>query len=189
MKLSLILILVIIVIGLVASFYWVATILTSYEKVTVTSFKLSSKEFDNGEVIPIKYTCDGMDISPPLQWDGYPSNTKSFVLIVEDVDAPGRVFTHWLMYNIPGNVDKLEEGVEKIERLPSGALQGVNDFNEVGYGGPCPPPGKPHRYIFRIYALDETLDLKPRLSKKELLDSIKGHVIGEAELTGLYSRQ
>ncbi|MEM3669604.1 MAG: YbhB/YbcL family Raf kinase inhibitor-like protein [Nitrososphaerota archaeon] len=190
MKRSIIILLIIslLVIGLVASSYWITSIPTSYESTTVTSFNLSSKEFSDGQVIPTKYTCDGLDVSPPLQWEGYPPDTKSFVLIMEDLDAPAGIFTHWLIYNIPGNIDRLEEGVVKIEKLPNGIMQGINDFKEVGYGGPCPPPGKPHRYIFRMYALDELLDLKPRLSKQELLNSIKNHIIGTAELSGIYSR-
>ena len=155
---------------------------------SIKVFRLTSPAFRNGEVIPKRYTCEGLDISPPLNWSGYPSETKSFVLIVEDPDAPGGVFTHWIAYNIPADVNELKEGLEKVEKLPSGIMQGVNDFGRIGYGGPCPPPGKPHRYVFKLYALDVVLDLKPGASKDEVLKAMSGHILAEATLTGLYSR-
>ncbi len=151
-------------------------------------FTLTSEAFKDGSRIPAKYTCEGLDISPPLSWEDYPPETKSFVLIVEDLDAPGGVFTHWLVYNIPPEVNSLEEGIKPVERLSSGIMQGINDFGRIGYGGPCPPPGKPHRYVFKLYALDITLDLKPGVSKKELLQAMEGHILAEATLTGIYSR-
>jgi Raf kinase inhibitor-like YbhB/YbcL family protein len=188
MRRLIIIIVVVMIVGLAALALYLAPMVTYSEKTAAVSFKLGSEAFSDGGVIPAKYTCDGLDVSPPLHWSDYPPTTKSFVLIVEDVDAPGGIFTHWLLYNIPANINRLEEGVEKVDKLPSGALQGVNDFGRVGYGGPCPPSGKPHRYVFKMYALDEVLDLKPRMSRQELLNSIKGHVIAEARLTGTYSR-
>ena len=158
------------------------------EKIQAPTFHLTSSAFENGEKIPVKYTCDGLDLSPPLKWEGYPPETKSFALIVEDPDAPGGTFTHWIIYNIPAEVNKLEEGIEPAEKLPSGAMQGINDFRKIGYGGPCPPPGKPHRYVFKLYALDSPLDLKPAASKDALLEAMKGHILAEATLMGIYSR-
>ena len=158
------------------------------EKTAARAFKLASPAFRDGGEIPRKYTCEGLDISPPLSWSGHPPETRSFALIVEDPDAPGGVFTHWIAYNIPADVSELEEGLEKAEKLPSGIMQGVNDFGEIGYGGPCPPPGKPHRYVFKLYALDAVLDLEPGASKDEVLKAISGHVLAKATLTGLYSR-
>ena len=155
---------------------------------TIEIFKLSSTAFSNGGRIPERYTCIGLDVSPPLRWEGYPLEAESFTLIVEDVDAPGGVFTHWIIYNIPGSVSMLEEGVEKVSVLSSGAMQGLNDFGRIGYGGPCPPAGKPHRYIFKIFALDTMLDVKPAASKNEILKALENHIIGEAELTGIFSR-
>lgn len=188
MRRLIIIIVVVMIVGLAALALYLAPMITYSEKTTAVSFKLGSETFSDGGVIPAKYTCDGLDVSPPLHWSDYPLTTESFVLIVEDIDAPGGIFTHWLLYNLPANINRLEEVVEKVDELPSGALQGVNDFGRVGYGGPCPPPGKPHRYVFKMYALDEVLDLKPRMSRQELLNSIKGHVIAEARLTGIYSR-
>ncbi|MCL7393387.1 MAG: YbhB/YbcL family Raf kinase inhibitor-like protein [Thaumarchaeota archaeon] len=154
----------------------------------MTGFILESPAFrDNGR-IPEKYTCDGLDTSPPLRWRDQPPGTKSFAIIVEDPDAPGGIFTHWIVYNIPADVNQLDEGIEPAGELPGGIMQGLNDFGRIGYGGPCPPPGKPHRYVFRIYALDTMLELGPAASKNELLKLMKGHILAEATLTGIYSR-
>jgi Raf kinase inhibitor-like YbhB/YbcL family protein len=154
----------------------------------ITGFILESPAFrDNGR-IPEKYTCDGLDTSPPLRWRDQPPGTKSFAIIVEDPDAPGGIFTHWIVYNIPADVNQLDEGIEPAGELPGGIMQGLNDFGRIGYGGPCPPPGKPHRYVFRIYALDTMLELGPAASKNELLKLMKGHILAEATLTGIYSR-
>ena len=169
----------------------IALYLTSIQKpveTQVAAFKLTSSAFKNNEQIPRKYTCEGQDISPPLKWEGYPAGTKSFALIVEDLDAPGGVFTHWIMYNIPAGVSELKEGVKPVEELSSGAMQGVNDFKKIGYRGPCPPPGKTHRYVFKLYALNSPLDLKPGASKEEVLKAMSRHILAEASLTGVYSR-
>ena len=164
------------------------TSLQQPEEIIARKFSLTSPAFGDHERIPDKYTCEGADISPPLRWEGYPEETVSFALIVEDPDAPMGTFTHWVIYNIPANVNELEEGVPQVEKLPSGALQGVNDFNRIGYGGPCPPPGKPHRYVFKIYALDVVLDVGPGASKEEVLKAMGGHILAEATLIGIYSR-
>ncbi|MCS7132625.1 MAG: YbhB/YbcL family Raf kinase inhibitor-like protein [Aigarchaeota archaeon] len=158
------------------------------KEVAIRRFSLTSSAFRDEEEIPDKYTCEGADISPPLRWEGYPKETISFVLIVEDPDAPSGTFMHWVIYNIPADVNELDEGVPKVERLPFGALQGVNDFNEVGYSGPCPPPGKPHRYVFKMYALDTMLDLEPGASEDDVFKAMSGHILAEATLTGIYSR-
>ena len=120
--------------------------------------KLESTAFDANGLIPAKYTCDGEDISPPLIWDEVPKGTKSIVLIVDDPDAPGRTFVHWVIYDIPATVRQLPEKIAAVKALPNGGVQGTNDFGKLGYGGPCPPSGI-HRYFFKLYALDQELSL------------------------------
>ena len=137
--------------------------------------------------IPQHYTCDGDNVSPPLAWGNVPEQAQSLALIAEDPDAPGGVFTHWLLYNIPPGVKELPEDVRRDETLPNGARQGINDFGKIGYGGPCPPGGT-HRYYFKLYALDTLLDLKPGATKEQLLDAIQGHLLAETEVMGKYSR-
>ena len=149
--------------------------------------KVSSSAFQNGEYIPGQYTCDGSDISPPLEWTGFPNETKSYALINDDPDAPVGTWVHWVMYNIPVETSSLSENTPKEKRLKNEACQGVNDFKRIGYGGPCPPSGV-HRYFFKIYALNTMLDLEPGRSKAELLEAMKGHVIAQGELMGKYSR-
>jgi len=152
------------------------------------SFQISSTTFAAGQMIPKKFTCDGPDASPQLSWSGAPGTANSFALIVDDPDAPAGTWVHWVVYNLPPNAKELPEGVEKQEELSSGALQGRNDFRKIGYGGPCPPPGKPHRYFFKLYALDGKLDLKAGARKADLEQAMKGHVVGQAELVGKYGR-
>lgn len=154
----------------------------------LSRFILTSSAFKSGEDIPEKYTCDGMDVSPPLSWSGFPAETKSFILIVEDPDAPGGIFTHWIAYNISSKITSLSEGIKKVGKLDNGILQGMNSFGRIGYNGPCPPHGSKHRYYFRIYALDCYIDLPPGATREEVLKMIKEHVIGEAELLGYYER-
>ncbi|MGC8830205.1 MAG: YbhB/YbcL family Raf kinase inhibitor-like protein [Verrucomicrobiia bacterium] len=151
--------------------------------------QLKSSAFANGQPIPVKYTGQGKDISPPLEWSDAPAGTKSFAIISDDPDAPVGVWVHWVIYDIPANVTKLDENVPTKETLPTGAKQGINDFGNVGYGGPMPPPGKPHRYFFKLYALDTVLNLKPRASKQELLRAMQGHILAQAELMGTYQRK
>ena len=152
------------------------------------TFQLESSAFENGKTIPRKYTCDGEDVSPPLMWKGAPEGTKSFALICDDPDAPLMTWTHWVVYGIPASVDYLLEGLPKAEVVAGVIKQGSNSGRRVGYAGPCPPGGKAHRYYFRIYALDADPDIRPGESKKHLEEAMKGHVLGQAETMGLYTR-
>jgi len=151
------------------------------------AFVLKTTAFPESGLIPKKYTCDGTDVSPALSWNTPPEGTQSFALIVDDPDAPVGTWTHWVIWNIPAKTTALPESVTKTEEA-SGALQGKNDFKRIGYGGPCPPPGKPHRYFFKLYALDTRLELKAGASKNELERAIKGHILAQAELVGKYAR-
>ena len=152
------------------------------------TFDLTSPAFQEGETIPKKYTCEGPDVSPPLHWSVPPAGTHSYVVIADDPDAPVGTWVHWVIYDLPLDLRGLPEGVPAKERVLDGALQGLNDFKRVGYGGPCPPPGKPHRYFFKLYALDTVLDLKPRETKVRVLQACKGHILGEAQLMGRFGR-
>lgn len=149
---------------------------------------VSSSAFKEGDRIPAKYTCQGQDVSPPLAWGEPPAGTQSFALIVDDPDAPGGVFTHWVLFNIPPDSRELPEAVPIQAELARGALQGKTDFGRIGYGGPCPPPGRPHRYQFTLYALDQPLGLEGGASKKQLLSAMEGHILAQGQLTGTYQR-
>lgn len=149
---------------------------------------LTSLAFKEGDLIPKKHTCEGPDLSPQLRWTNAPKGTKSFALIADDPDAPVGTWVHWVIFNLPGDTTELPEGVPAQETLPNGAKQGLNDFRRVGYGGPCPPPGKPHRYYFKLYAVDVTPDLRPRATKAQVLEAMKGHILGEAQLMGRFGR-
>ena len=150
------------------------------------ALSVSSPAFQEGGRIPTKYTCEGQDTSPQLSWSEPPAGTQSFALITDDPDAPGGVFTHWVLFNIPSDSRELPEAVTTQAKLPIGALQGKNDFGRVGYGGPCPPPGRPHRYQFTIYAVNQSLELKAGVSKKQLINAIQGHILAQGQLTGTY---
>ena len=153
---------------------------------------ITSEAFAAGEAIPRKYTGEGENVSPPLRWSGAPAETKEFVLICDDPDAPGRTWVHWVIYKIPAGFDSLEQGVEASPRpsRPAGALQGTNDSGKVGYGGPMPPAGHgPHRYYFKLYALDAERNLQPGLDKSAVLEAIEGHVLARGELMGTYERK
>jgi Raf kinase inhibitor-like YbhB/YbcL family protein len=151
-------------------------------------FQIASGAFSHGEIIPKKFTCDGPDVSPPLDWKNAPPATQSLALIMDDPDAPVGTWVHWVIYSLPANIKELPEGVEKQEQLANGALQGQNDFRRMGYGGPCPPPGKPHRYFFKLYALDAKLVLRAGASKADVESAMKGHILGQVELMGRYGR-
>jgi len=152
--------------------------------------KLHSTAFKNGEFIPSKYSCEGSNVSPQLSWTGDTNGIKSFAIILSDPDAPGGDFVHWVIYNIPGNFKELHEDVTPSRNIPDEVMIGTNSFGHVGYGGPCPPPGKPHRYIFNIYGLDTILHhhLETGATKSELLKAMKGHILAEGELMGKYQR-
>ncbi len=152
------------------------------------AFELRSSAFTNGATIGKEYTCDGADRSPPLAWSGAPAGTKAFALIADDPDAPVGTWVHWVLYDLGGGKNELPAGVPPQDTVADGAKQGVNDFRKVGYGGPCPPPGKPHRYFFRLYALDAPTGLAPRARKPDVLKAIEGHTLGHAELVGTYGR-
>lgn len=148
---------------------------------------LSSKAFKNESVIPSRYTCDGEDISPALDWHDVPENTASFVLICDDPDAPGGNWDHWLLFNLPGSYRTLPEGFLLSQNRKEGIRGGTNDFRRLDYGGPCPPGGV-HRYFFKIYALDVILDLPEGSRKNEIEAAMKGHILGQGQLMGKYSR-
>jgi len=152
------------------------------------AFAISSPSFQNGGNIPKKFTCDGADVSPQLQWTSPPAGAQSFALIADDPDAPVGTWTHWVLYDLPAQSASLPEGVAKVDELPTGGRQGRNDFRRIGYGGPCPPPGKPHRYFFKLYALDKKLNLKSGMSKREIEQAMQGHILGQTELMGKYQR-
>jgi Raf kinase inhibitor-like YbhB/YbcL family protein len=152
------------------------------------SLKITSPSFSNGGSIDKKFTCDGTDVSPQLTWTNSPPETKSFALLVDDPDAPVGNWNHWTMWNIPSTSHGLPENVSKEARLPDGPEQGRNDFKKTGYNGPCPPPGKPHRYYFKLFALNTSLNLKSTASKGELEAAMKGHILAQAEWMGRYSR-
>lgn len=149
---------------------------------------LKSTAFSGDQNIPKAYTCDGPDLSPPLSWSKPPSGTKSLALICEDPDASRGPWVHWVVWGLPAETTALPEALTTDRILSSEARQGKNDFGRIGYGGPCPPPGKPHRYFFRIYALDTTIRLEAGATRKDLLAAMEGHVIGHGELMGRYGR-
>ena len=152
------------------------------------SFELKSTAFDNGRYIPKRFSGEGEDTSPPLEWTGVPSGVKSFALICDDPDAPAGVWVHWVVFNIPSDKTFLPESFPSDAELPDGTRQGVTDFGRTGYGGPMPPPGKAHRYFFKLYALDTVLDISSGIRKSELLSAMDGHILAECELVGLYER-
>lgn len=150
------------------------------------AFRLFSSAFSEGGFIPALHSCQGADLSPSLEWSGEPAETRSFTLIVEDPDAPAGTWCHWLLYDIPPKVHDLAQGY-KPGKL---GLSGVNDFGKPGYGGPCPPKGGAHRYIFKLYALGvPTLGLPPGANRVELQQAIQGHSLAQAEYMGRYQRR
>ncbi len=149
--------------------------------------KITSSAFADGGLIPAKYTCDGADVSPPLQWDAVPEGTRSIALICDDPDAPMGTWVHWILFNLPSDAKELAQNIPTEETLPNGAKQGVNDFGRVGYGGPCPPGGT-HRYFFKIYALDTEVGLEAGADKRQLLKTMEGHILEQGQLVGKYKR-
>jgi hypothetical protein len=156
---------------------------------TSSSFQLKSRVFEDQASIPSLYTCEGLDYSPELSWSGAPRNTKSLALVCLDPDAPNKHFVHWLVYNIPANATNIPEGIRSEPQLADGSLQGTNDFRNMGYNGPCPPPGQTHSYVFTLYALDIKPDLKPGMEHEALQEVIKDHILASAELIGYFQAQ
>ena len=152
------------------------------------SFTMKSASFDHEGDIPKKHTCDGADVSPALSWSDPPAGAQSFCLIMDDPDAPAGTWVHWVLYNIPAATRELMENVAKKPELKDGSRQGRNDFRRPGYGGPCPPRGGPHRYFFKLVALDARLNLPSGATKADIEKAIKGHVLAQAELMGRYKR-
>jgi hypothetical protein len=152
------------------------------------SLELKANAFGHGGEIPKRYTCSGADVSPALNWSGVSPAAHSLALIVDDPDAPRGTWTHWILWNMPAHLTSLPEGVPAVESLENGARQGKNDFGRIGYGGPCPPPGRPHRYFFKLFALDIALDLQPGCGRKELDRAMKGHILSQAEWMGRFRR-
>jgi Raf kinase inhibitor-like YbhB/YbcL family protein len=155
----------------------------------IMNLSLTSTAFAEGQPIPRKYTGEGSDVSPPLAWTNTPANTKSFVLIADDPDAPMGTWVHWVLYDLPPTMTALPEDVAKTQYVIGNAKQGITDFRRLGYGGPYPPPGKPHRYYFKLYALDKLLDLKPGATKHDVEAAMKGHILAEGQLMGTYQRR
>jgi hypothetical protein len=146
------------------------------------TFALTSSAFTEGGPIPLEHTCDGKDVAPPLAWSGAPAGVETFALIADDPDAPGGVWVHWVLFNLPGTAVALPESKPEAE-------QGRNDFKRIGYGGPCPPPGRPHRYVFKLYALHGRLPLRAGATKADVERAMQGHVLGTAQLIGIYARR
>jgi Raf kinase inhibitor-like YbhB/YbcL family protein len=161
-------------------------LLAAVPESAVSDFQLKSSAFSNGGAIPPKFTCDGPDVSPELSWNGPQGSTKAFALIMDDPDAPGGTWVHWVLYDLRPSVRELPEGVPKTKDLQIGARQGVNDFRRVGYGGPCPPRGASHRYSFRLYALDQPTQLPAGASKGDLERAMQGHILAQADLVGRF---
>jgi Raf kinase inhibitor-like YbhB/YbcL family protein len=152
------------------------------------AIEVTSPALEDGAAIPSRYTCDGLDVSPPLSWGSVPDGTQSLALIADDPDAPGGTFVHWVIYDLPPDTRRLPEDVPNRQTLPSGAAQGVNGAGSIGYIGPCPPSGT-HRYFFKVYALDTELGLGGGATKEDALSAMEGHVLGEGQLMGTYRRR
>ena len=155
----------------------------------MAALALESSRLNPGDDVPRRFTCDGEDVSPPLEWGTPPEGTQSFCLVAEDPDAPGGTFIHWLLYDLPANTRALPENLPKRGQLPNGARQGRNGFGRTGYGGPCPPPGPAHRYFCRLYALDKKTNLSAGANRAEMDRAMKGHILAQADLMGRYKRR
>jgi Raf kinase inhibitor-like YbhB/YbcL family protein len=169
-------------------FFFVISLLpSSFAIAEGGTMKLTSAAFDEGGMIPGKYTCDGADVSPSLKWESLPDGTKSLALICDDPDAPMGTWVHWVYYNIPADSKELPERIAPDEHPAPGGVQGINDFRRIGYGGPCPPGGT-HRYYFKLYALDTLLKLSPGATKKQVMEAMENHIVGHVQLMGKYKR-
>jgi Raf kinase inhibitor-like YbhB/YbcL family protein len=152
-----------------------------------SELKLTSTAFKEGEAIPRGYTCDGANVSPPLEWTGVPKTAKTIAIIADDPDAPAGTWVHWVLYNLPADGLGLIENTPQTETLKGGGVQGKNDFGKIGYGGACPPSGT-HRYFFKFYALDSELPLQPGATKIDVEKAMAGHIVGQTQLMGTYHR-
>jgi Raf kinase inhibitor-like YbhB/YbcL family protein len=152
-----------------------------------TSIQLTSSAFADGQPIPARFTCTGDDLSPPLAWSGAPETAQSFALIMDDPDAPGGTWVHWVVYNLPASTASLPEAVQPDEQLAGGGLHGKNSWKKTGYGGPCPPSGT-HHYVFRLYALDALLELDAGATEKDLAGPMEGHILARGQLVGTYQK-
>jgi Raf kinase inhibitor-like YbhB/YbcL family protein len=148
------------------------------------SLSIASPAFENGEPIPELYTCEGKNYSPPLQWSGIPDNTKTLALICDDPDAPQKTFVHWVAFNIPPSITEISEKAG----FGGNAVEGINDSRSIGYTPPCPPRGNPHRYFFKLFALDIRIDLPEGTIKEDLLEAMGGHILDSAEIIGTFKR-
>ncbi len=155
---------------------------------TPVEIQITSTAFAEGGTIPKKYTCDGEDLSPALSWSGVPKGTQSLALITDDPDAPSGTFIHWVLYGIPGDLKGLPEGVAKTGTVQGVGAQGTNGARRTGYMGPCPPKGNPHRYFFKLYALDTKLNLKEGASKADVEKAMQGHILAQGQAMGKYGR-
>jgi hypothetical protein len=158
------------------------------EGASAMTLLITSTAFKEGQPIPSRHTCTENDLSPALAWIGAPPGTMSFALVCDDPDAPMGTWVHWVIFNLPADSTGLPEGVLASSRLPMGAVQGRNSWKKIGYGGPCPPPGKPHRYFFKLYALDTVLALDSNATSGNVQKAMKGHVLAEGQLMGTYKR-
>jgi len=152
------------------------------------SMQLTSTAFKEGQPIPRQYTCDGVNISPPLEWSGVPKTAKTITIVADDPDAPSGTWVHWVVYDLPAENIGLVENLPATANLKAGGFQGANDFRKIGYGGPCPPSGT-HRYFFKVYALDLELPLKAGATKAEVEKAMEGHIVAQGQLMGTYNRQ
>jgi Raf kinase inhibitor-like YbhB/YbcL family protein len=152
------------------------------------SLRLTSSAFLDGADMPRRCTRFGEDVSPPLSWSGTPRGTESFALLVEDPDAPEKAWLHWLLFDIPATCTGLGQDLPRAQNLADGMKQGWNDYGHLGYGGPCPPPGPAHRYVFQLFAVDRLLRVSPRGGRRALRSALAGHVLGEAQLVGRFAR-
>jgi len=149
------------------------------------SFTITSPAFKEGQRIPRQYTCDGVNVSPPLEWTSVPKSARTLAIIADDPHAPAGTWVHWVLYNLPADNIGFVENLPSTEQIKGGGFQGRNDFKQIGYGGPCPPSGT-HRYVFKIYALDTELPLKAGATKADVENAMAGHTVGQAQLMGTY---
>ena len=176
-KLTLLIIMILLLTGCIAK-----------ENKYMEKISIQAEGFNEGDMIPDEFTCKGRDISPSISWKGIPAGTQSITLIMDDPDAPGGTFVHWVIYNIPSQTWNLPKGMPQDKTLADGSMQGMTDFGQPGYGGPWPSSGKTHRYFFKVYALDMKINLPAQASKNQVESAMKGHILAEGALMGTYRR-